>query len=80
MRNRGLHFGLGAVVVLIAVGSLTYGQPPKQPGPQRPAFRLPDSVVVEKDVEYGKAGQRSLKLDIVRPKKSSEKPLPVIAE
>lgn len=40
--------------------------------------RLPDNVVLERDVEYGRAGQRPLLLDIVRPKEASEKPRPAI--
>ncbi len=79
MKARGLRSVLGAAVVLIAVGSLAWAQPPKGPAAKKPAFKLPETVVVEKDVEYGKAGERSLKLDIVRPRKPSEKPLPVIA-
>jgi acetyl esterase/lipase len=42
-------------------------------------FKFPDTVVVEHDIEYGKAGDVSLKLDMLRPKAESEKPLPVIA-
>ena len=30
------------------------------------------------DVEYGKAGERPLKLDILRPKNPSGKPLPIV--
>lgn len=48
-------------------------QAEKRPGP-----RMPESVVVERDVQYGKAGERPLKLDIVRPKQSSTSPRPVI--
>jgi acetyl esterase/lipase len=72
-----------AVVVffLLASAAFAWAQPPhgaKRPQPKLPAF--PDTVIVESDVEYGKAGDLSLKLDIVRPKQSSEKPRPVIAE
>ena len=77
MKSRGLHFGVAAAV-LLALGSSVWAQPPKGDAAKRPAFRLPDSVVVERDVEYGKAGQRPLKLDLVRPRKPSDKPLPVI--
>ena len=41
-----------------------------------PAFA--DKISVETDVEYGKAGDRSLKLDIIRPKQESQEPRPVI--
>ena len=56
----------------------SWGQPPQ--GAKKPPPRFPPTVVVERDVEYGRAGDVSLKLDIVRPKQPSEKPLPVIAE
>jgi acetyl esterase/lipase len=45
---------------------------------QTRAKPLPESVVMEADVEYGKAGERSLKLDLLRPKDQGEKVLPVI--
>jgi acetyl esterase/lipase len=79
MKSRVLRFDFGLAVVLIAVGSLAWAQPPKGAATKKPALKLPDTVVVEKDIEYGKAGERSLKLDIVRPRKPSDKPLPVIA-
>ena len=39
---------------------------------------IPENVEVEKDVEYGRAGDRPLMLDLARPKKTSDKPRPVI--
>jgi acetyl esterase/lipase len=33
-----------------------------------------DKVEVQSDVEYGKAGERSLKLDVIKPKVASDKP------
>ena len=39
---------------------------------------LPENVVLQSDVEYGKAGERSLKLDLFLPKQPHETPLPVI--
>ena len=42
--------------------------------------RLPDNVVVERDIEYRMCrASEVLKLDIVRPKDAGEKPLPVVA-
>ena len=35
-------------------------------------------VTIERDVEYGRAGDRPLVLDIVRPKQPAKGPLPVI--
>ena len=43
-----------------------------------PDFRLPDNVVLEADLEYGRAGDRSLKLDLLRPKNQGETQLPVV--
>ncbi|WP_254507284.1 alpha/beta hydrolase [Anatilimnocola floriformis] len=43
---------------------------------QRTALR--DKVEVQSDVEYGKAGERSLKLDVIQPKEKSEKPRPCV--
>ncbi len=40
--------------------------------------QLPVNVAVEQDVEYAKAGDVSLKLDIYRPKAESAKPRPLI--
>lgn len=48
-----------------------------RPG-QPPGGRIPDSVTVERDVVYGDAGGRPLKLDLVLPKEKSEKPRPLI--
>lgn len=53
------------------------GQGPKQP-PAARGPRLPENVTLQRDVEYGKAGDRPLKLDIIRPKRPADSPLPVI--
>ena len=48
----------------------------------KPAARpqaAPPNVVIERNIEYGKAGDLPLLLDIARPKEPSAKPLPVIA-
>jgi len=51
-------------------------------GPHEPRRNLPaqlgKKVHIERDVEYGRAGDRPLKLDLYCPKQKSEKPLPVI--
>jgi acetyl esterase/lipase len=49
---------------------------PKRAAPARP--RLPDNVVVERDIQYGQAGDVKLMLDLVYPKKRGTGPLPVI--
>jgi acetyl esterase/lipase len=40
--------------------------------------KLKEKVLLEKEVEYAKAGDVSLKLDIAYPKQSPEKPLPLV--
>ena len=40
--------------------------------------RVPESVVVPRDVEYGRAGERPLLLDMVRPKQPAAGPLPLV--
>jgi acetyl esterase/lipase len=52
---------LGGVLVCLTVGCTAWAQP-----------KVPDGVVYEADVEYGKGGDESLKLDIARPEKVSE--------
>lgn len=50
----------------------------RQAGRRPGALRTPDNVIIERDVEYGRAGDRPLLLDIVRPKTAPEKPLPLV--
>lgn len=69
---RASRFGL-AVGFLFAATVSAFAQ---QKGGLPPAVR--EKVVVETDVEYGKAGERSLKLDVLRPKADSEKPRPAV--
>jgi len=40
--------------------------------------RLRQNVTIQRDVVYGKAGDRALKLDIIRPGQPGDSPLPVI--
>jgi acetyl esterase/lipase len=48
----------------------------QQPGAKQ--LRLPENVVLEADLEYGRAGERSLRLDLLRPKNQGDKVLPVV--
>jgi len=70
-----------AVSLLVAIG-LAQGQPPASPADSKaspgPTKALADRVIVERDVEYGRAGDRKLVLDVIRPKEPAEGPLPVI--
>jgi acetyl esterase/lipase len=43
-----------------------------------PKIQIPDNVVLESDIEYGRAGDRPLKLDLFRPKDQADKVLPVV--
>ncbi len=45
---------------------------------EQPIPPLPDNVILERDVEYGKAGDRSLKLDLFLPKETPKTALPLI--
>ena len=68
------------VVCLLVPAAMAWSQQPRgKKKPQSAPVKIPDTVVVERDVEYGRAGDVSLKLDIVRPKEPSENPRPVIA-
>jgi acetyl esterase/lipase len=57
-----------AVLVFIANA---LGQQPAKP-------TVPEGVTLERNVEYGKAGNVSLKLDMLLPKKESKTPLPLV--
>lgn len=67
--------GLTSLSLLLYPSLVAAQQPPAKAAP-RP---LPDTVVLEPDIEYGRAGERSLKLDLLRPKAESAEPMPVIA-
>ena len=47
--------------------------------PEPPKPNLREKVIIERDVEYGMAGDRPLVLDVVRPKTPAAGPLPVVA-
>jgi carboxylesterase type B len=40
--------------------------------------KLPDNVELVKDVEYGKGGERALKMHIIRPKVAPKETMPVL--
>ena len=80
LRSCGIKARAIATCVLLA-SAVAWGQPPKvaQPKPGAKPPVIPPNVVVERDVQYGKAGDRPLLLDIIRPKQESRSPRPVIA-
>lgn len=53
-------------------------KPAEYPPGQQPGGRIPDNVTIERDVVYGDAGSRPLKLDLVLPKEKADKPRPLI--
>ena len=59
--------------VLLAIISVARVFAAEQPIPP-----LPDNVILERDMEYGRAGEVSLKLDLLLPKESPKAPLPAI--
>jgi acetyl esterase/lipase len=67
---------LCSLAIVAFFSSSVMAQEPKST-PKPP--KLPDGVVLEADIVYGKAGERELHLDLVRPEKEPTKPLPVIA-
>jgi acetyl esterase/lipase len=63
-----------ALIVLAWPIVLAHGQQKKS----AQEVRIPENVVLEADIEYGLAGDRSLKLDLLRPRDQGEKVLPVV--
>ncbi len=68
-----------AVAVLVVWGAVAAGQPAKKP-PRKPAQlpKLRESVVLHRDIEYGRAGQRPLLLHLLLPREPTTRPLPVV--
>lgn len=67
------HLALVVVVSLLA----WLGRPALISAQKKPPI-LPDSIEVQRDVEYGKGGERPLKMHILRPKKLPAEPMPVL--
>ncbi|HEX3871560.1 MAG TPA: alpha/beta hydrolase [Pirellulales bacterium] len=65
-------------VLVLCLSVSTYAQAPKTKAAKLGA-RMPETVVFEQDIVYGRAGERELHLDMVRPKEAASKPLPVVA-
>jgi len=61
---------------VVAFASSAFAQQPQ--AKDKAEQPLPDNVVAERDIEYAKAGDVSLKLDLYRPKAESSKPRPVV--
>jgi acetyl esterase/lipase len=72
---RCVRVGLVGLCVLVFADAFVEGpslaqvkQPPK----------LPEGVELVSDVEYGKGGDRPLKMHLIKPKAAAEKPMPVL--
>src|SRR5215467_249119 len=57
--------------------SITQSLAPAQ-GKKPDSVKLPDSVELVRDVEYGKGGDRPLRLHILRPKEKTQDAMPVL--
>jgi len=66
-----------ALAVLITTGAFA-AEPTAPIPPPKPALVIPADVELIKDVEYGKGGDVSLTLDILRPKIQPKDPMPVV--
>jgi acetyl esterase/lipase len=64
-----------AVVVIVGLAGAALAQAPEKAKAQPP--RIPDGVKAERDLEYARVGDSSLRLDLYRPE-SSATPLPLI--
>ena len=59
----------GLLTVILALSS---------PAPAQQPFNVPDNVELIRNVDFGKGGDKPLKLHILRPKEKSEKPMPAL--
>ncbi|HEX4148745.1 MAG TPA: hypothetical protein VHY20_07150, partial [Pirellulales bacterium] len=65
---------------LLTLGLLTRGALAQQKAPAvGREVKAPEGWVLERDVEYGRAGDRALVLDMMRPEQPAKQPLPMIA-
>ena len=80
MRRSRFGFVLAPVLALLLLAGVRQLASQPQPNQPQPAqrLRIPDDVEVVRDVEFGKGGERALKLDIVRPKNLPKTPTPVV--
>ncbi len=71
--KRSRYLSLFCVFFLAAASAVSAQEPPAARWQD-----FSDGVQLQRDVEYGKAGDRSLKLDLMRPKKESDRLRPAI--
>ncbi len=78
MRINARFCGVAVVVALLsALGCLYAADTATQ---AKPKIVIPDDVEFVQDVEYGKVGSVSLKLDIIRPKTAPSSPMPAVVQ
>lgn len=77
MLSPGTSWRWIGVVLLLAPATTAWGQPPEDSRANR---KLPgrEAVTIHRDVVYGDAGARPLKLDLVLPDAPSERPRPLV--
>jgi len=66
-----------ATTLLALLGS-TACPAPEAAAQRKRRFFDPDKIELERDIEYGAAGDRALKLDVLLPKQESDQPRPAI--
>lgn len=69
------HLCGGGIILGLALLLL---RPASVPAQKKQDFKLPDDVELIKDVEYGRGGERALKLHVLRPKALPQEPMPVL--
>ena len=70
MHWRKPHPWLAVVLTLTLTSTLSMAQVPKEKA--KAQQRIPDGVKVERDIEYARAGDKALLLDVYRPESSGE--------
>ncbi len=77
--------GLLTGSLVLAASAIAWSQEKQPKATQPPATKakpaapkVPDRVIYETDVQYGAAGDRPLKLDVIRPREESKEPRPAV--
>ncbi|MCX6377517.1 MAG: alpha/beta hydrolase [Armatimonadetes bacterium] len=76
MKHRRIAAFIIALLCIAALSGSVLSQ--QRPLRNRLQSLIPSDVEIIRDVEYGKGGDVSLKLDIVRPKEQPKNPMPVV--
>jgi len=76
MNHRINSLGILSLAGLFLCAAIVMAAP--KPDKEQSPLKVPDSVIIERDVEFSRVGDRPLLLDVVRPKKESVRPRPVV--